>query len=189
MGKQFKTERASQQQSLICRGLVELLLKDSFFSITVGDICSLTGIPRRTFYYYFNCKEDVLFLLLDQVLKEADLETMLISKAPGSQLHAAFTNFFLYWRDRRQDVLRALVRNNLEQELISRCLNWVQTELPMQAFPEKYTPEMKAVVMRLGVTAVFYTLFNWCRSDFRQSPEYMADCVSRLLVEPIYYYA
>lgn len=188
MGKQFKTERASQQQSLICQSLIQLMLKKPYPAITVGGICEEASIPRRTFYYYFSCKEDVLSLLIEQILKEADLETMLISQTPGSMLSQVFTGFFLYWRDLRRDALQALVKNNLEQELMGQCLNMVHTEVQDITLPDKYTPEMQSVVVRLGVTAVFYTLFDWCRSDFQQSPEYMAECVSRLLVEPIYYY-
>lgn len=188
MVKEIKTERASQQQRIICKGLVDLMLTESYFSITVGDICKSAGIPRRTFYYYFNSKDDVLILLIDLVLKEADLETMLMSKAPAAELSKAFTSFFLFWRDRRRNILEALVHNGLEQELTGRCLNWVRAELPNHTIPETYTPEMQSVLLRLGVTAVFYTLFDWCRNEFRQSPEYMADCVARLLVEPIYYY-
>lgn len=188
MSKQFKTERACQQQSLICQGLVQLMLEKPYASITVGSICEASGTPRRTFYYYFSCKEEVLALLIEQLLKEADLKTMLTSKTPGSALSQAFIGFFEFWRDSRRDALQALVKNSLEQELMVHCLNMVRTEVRDIALPEKYTPEMQSVVVRLGVTAVFYTLFDWCRSGFRQSPEYMADCVARLLVEPIYYY-
>lgn len=186
MAKQFKTERASQQQGLICQGLVNLMLEKPYPAITVGGICEAASIPRRTFYYYFNCKEDVLALLIEQLLKEADLETMLLDRPKSHALGQAFTGFFQYWRDCRRDALQALVRNNLEQELMTHCLNWVSSQTQDMPLPDDYTPQMRSVVMRLGISCVFYTLFDWCRSGFRETPEYMAGCVARVMLEPIY---
>lgn len=186
MSKQFKTERASQQQSLICQGLVQLMLKRPYSVLTVSGICEAAAIPRRTFYYYFNCKEDVLTLLIEQLLKEADLESMLMNRPPNHTLGQAFTGFFLYWRDCRRDALEALVRNSLEQELMTQCLSWIANQTQDMPLPEDFTPQMRSVVMRLGISCVFYTLFDWCRGGFQESPEYMAQCVARVMLEPIY---
>lgn len=188
MEKQFKTERAAQQQSLICQGLVDLMLKKSYASITVGDICRQTGIPRRTFYYYFNCKEDALSLLIAQMLKEADLETMLTSRPNERTLELAFTGFFQYWQKSRRDALKALVDNKMEQELMTQCLNWVDTRTQDMPLPQQFTPQMRSVVMRLGISCVFFTLFDWCKNGFQDDPEYMAHCVSRVMLEPIYHF-
>ena len=186
MAKQFKTERAAQQQKLICDGLVALMGIKSYSDITVGSICAHIEIPRRTFYYYFNAKEEVLSFLIQQMLKEADLQTMLMLNPSLFPIEEAFTGFFLYWRDHRRDELQALVKNGLEQELMTHCLNWVNEDFRNMPLPEGSTEEIRSVTIRLGITCVFYTLIDWCRNDFRQSPEYMADCVTRVMTKPLY---
>lgn len=186
MAKQFKTERAFLQKKIICQGLVTLMLEKSYASITVGNICQVSNIPRRTFYYYFSSKEEVLALLIEQILMEADLETMLIERPRNQALEQAFTAFFQYWQDSRRDALEALVRNKLEQELMTHCLNWVISQTQDMPLPEDFTPQMHSVVMRLGISCVFFALFDWCHSGFQSSPEYMAACVARVMQEPIY---
>ncbi|MBQ3194390.1 MAG: TetR family transcriptional regulator [Oscillospiraceae bacterium] len=184
MGKQFKTERAAQQQAHICQALVALMEKQSYGEISVSGICVQADIPRRTFYYYFDSKEDVLSFLLDGVLKECALESMLRTSRP-EELAPSLTRFFRYWRDCRRRELTVLMRSGLEQELIMRCLRWVSSEQQWTQLVADYTEEERSVSMLLGITSVFYTLLHWCAREFRQSPEYMAACVARILTTPL----
>ncbi len=186
MAKQFKSERAVQQQEGICRGLVDLMQEHTYGDITAGKICRQAGIPRRTFYYYFDGKEDVLYFLIRGLMMESDLESTLSAASGPEMLEESLTRFFLYWKERRSRELRALIRSGMEQKLISHCMGWISEETQWVHLMERYTEEEWTVSLMLGISCVLYTLFHWCSRDFQQSPEYMASCVTRVLTKPLY---
>lgn len=186
MAKQLKTERAALQQKLLHDSLIALMETTGYADISVSGICSRAGIPRRTFYYYFDGKEDVLSSLIDLMMMESELESMIFDRSPVNGLEQSLTRFFLYWKNQRRKELCAIIQNGLEQELIMHCLKWVSSEQRWMHMLEHYTEEEQSVSMLLGITSVFYTLFHWCSRDFRQSPEYMAACVTRILTKPLY---
>lgn len=186
MRKQFKTERAVQQQKLICEGLIDLMQTIPYGEISVSRICIQAGIPRRTFYYYFDSKEDTLSFLIEGLLKECELESMVFADHRPDALEKGLCCFFQYWRDHGRSVLQALVRSGMEQELIMRCLKWVSSEERWMLLVANYTEEERSVSTLLGITSVFYTLFYWCGRNFEQSPQYMAACVAHILTTPLY---
>lgn len=186
MPKEFKTERAAQQQRLLCQGLVELMETRPYGEITVSGICAHTGIPRRTFYYYFDSREDVLAFLMDGLLKKCDLESMLFDDRRQDALEQGLTRFFQYWREDGRRALQVIVHNGLEQDLMMYCMRWAAAEERWTQLMENYSEEAQSVSMMLGITAVFYTLFHWCTRGFRNPPEYMAACVTRILTNPLY---
>lgn len=51
---------ASTTKSMIIRSMLKLVRRKKFSSITISDICEMTGINRRTFYRYYSDKYDLL---------------------------------------------------------------------------------------------------------------------------------
>lgn len=186
MSRQIKTERAAQQQHQICASLVRLMETVPYGEITVSRICAQAGIPRRTFYYYFDGKEDVLTLLIQGLMMESQLESMLLSNTSKSQLEQSLTLFFCHWRDKRARELRALIHSGLEQELTIHCVRWIHEEDSWAHLMENYAEEERNIGLMLGISSVLYALFHWCKENFRQNPEYMAACVTRILTKPLY---
>ena len=186
MSRPSKTERGSQQQNQICASLIRLMETIPYGEITVSRICDQARIPRRTFYYYFDGKEDVLALLIQGLMMESQLEAMLLANTSKAHLEQSLTRFFSYWRDKRARELRVLIHNRLEQELTIHCVRWVHTEDHWIHLMENYTDEERNIGLMLGISSVLYALFHWCKLDFQQSPEYMAACVTRILTQPLY---
>lgn len=185
MAKQFRTERAVAQQKAICAGLISLMEKESYDDISVSSICQHTGIPRRTFYYYFERKEEVLNDLIHWLLMESTVESTIFTGLTSAALLENLTAFFTFWRDVHSRELRILMRNGLEQKLILQCLQMISSEACWTDRLDDYSQEEKDVSMMMGISSVMYTLFYWCSRDFSQSPEYMAECVTRVLTLPI----
>lgn len=185
MEKKFKTERAVAQQQLICTGLLDLMEKMPYEEISVSSICQHTGIPRRTFYYYFERKEEALNYLIHWLLMESTVESTIFAGLTSTALKENLSAFFTFWRDVHSRELHILMRNGLEQKLILQCLQVVSTEKRWAYMLEDYSEEEKDISMMMGISSVMYALFYWCSRDFSQSPEYMAECITRVLTLPI----
>lgn len=182
----FKTERAAAQQRRIEDSLVELMGRRSYQSITVREICECAGLPRRTFYYYFEGKEDVLSALLERLLTECELETMFLPDIPRTEVERSFAALFAFWRDRARRELEALVSNGMEQELVNRCNKWMDTQEQWRQVIEQCDHQRRQVSSMLGITCVFYTLVLWCRHGFKESPEQLAAHVTAILTKPLW---
>lgn len=186
VAKEFKTERAVHQQNMICAGLMELMEATPYSAISVSQICQQAGIPRRTFYYYFDGKEEALSHLLHGLAMESALESMPFAGPTGAELEQNLTRFFLFWRDQHQNELKVLLRNRLEQELMLHCLQMASNEEHWAVLLANYKEEEKTISLLMGLSCVLYTLFHWCSNDFQQTPEYMAACITRVLTRPLY---
>ena len=184
MDRHNKTERAMLQQHRIENSLLQLMETGSYASLSVREICTNASIPRRTFYYYFENKEDVLSSMLNRLLLECNLEAMFDSEDDPAALERGFIRYFQYWSERRKRELRVLVKNGLAQELISCGLKWANSEEQWKKCDS--TQEVQIIRSVLGVTCVFYALFYWCEHDFAQTPEQMAQYVTQLLTKPIH---
>lgn len=186
MTKRFKTERAAQQQGSICGALVALMEEAPYEKITVSDICRRADIPRRTFYYYYEGKEELLGDLLQQILRECNLETMFTADSDRSSVEQGFARFFRYWRDRRSRELNALLRNDLGQRLVNGSLQWMKEDDQWHGVLTELPRDRQTVGVLLGMTCVFYTLFYWQASGFALGPEEVAAHVTDILTNPIY---
>ncbi len=186
MSRSCKTERAAAQQRLLGASLMELMEEGEYASVTVMDLCRRAGIPRRTFYYHYESKEDVLTGLLDELLEECDLETMFTRQQDRSSLERGFVRFFCYWRDRRRRELTALLRNNLRQLLLERVMKRTARGIQWQELILERQEHRGIIGSALGLTCVYYTLFYWHSLGFGPAPEEMAAHVTTLLTEPMY---
>lgn len=62
------TEEASRRQRQFARLLLDAMDTQRYTDITIGRLCQEAGTSRTAFYCYFECKDDVLDLLIDDAL-------------------------------------------------------------------------------------------------------------------------
>lgn len=62
--------KASARQQHIAACLMQMLHQQTFSEITVSALCKSAGVPRQVFYRYFDTREDVLRLALDEYVHE-----------------------------------------------------------------------------------------------------------------------
>jgi len=67
--------RAIQSQvtkQMLYESAMRLFRANGYYNTTVEDIASAAGISVGAFYYHFKCKEDVIFLMADELDKSYD---------------------------------------------------------------------------------------------------------------------
>ena len=186
MSRKCRSERAAQQQAVICGGLVRLMEEQSYHQITVRDICARAQVPRRTFYYYFEGKDEVLECLLDTVIRESSLEAMLPLEADGECVQKEFSRFFRFWRDNRASELKVLIRNGFAGRLIQRSAQWSSTESLWATELRKKISGLDAMGAQIGATVIYYVLMYWCEGGFTQHEDEVAAYTTELLTKPLY---
>lgn len=74
MYKLCKIEESANRQRKIENVLIDMMQKQDFSKIKVNELCKRADIPRKTFYAYFDSKEDVLNALIEHTIY--DMEKM-----------------------------------------------------------------------------------------------------------------
>src|SRR5580700_8025258 len=80
-------KRRETSERIIDKGL-KLFVKNSYDGTTLDAIAEAAGISRRTFFYYFKSKEDVLLAARDSGFREALRPTLLEESADQAPLDA-----------------------------------------------------------------------------------------------------
>lgn len=102
MYKQCVREQASRRQRTLEQGLLEAMLRQDYEEISVSGLCESMGVPRKSFYRYFDCKDGALYALIDHAL--VDFGDDFLSK--GWSKNTAFLTVAEricdYWMERKQ---------------------------------------------------------------------------------------
>ena len=90
-----------------------------YAEITIGHLCKAAGTSHTAFYRYFECKDDVLDLLIDDALLCYYSGQLIPINYPESY-REGIVHFLLYWFGQKQ-LLDALQKNGSAGALPSRA--------------------------------------------------------------------
>ena len=186
MDKLPHTQAALQRRELLEEALLTLMQRKGYAQTTVTDLCREAGIPRRTFYHYFDCKEDVLHAVVEHMLIECNLEVMLEFNSGYDAMMESLIRNFQYWMGPAREKLDLLLDNGLSGEMMQCALHWLESErLILPRRPGMSEKELEILTM-VGTSGFFALLMYWRRNDYRETPEKMAEFAIRALSEPLF---
>jgi len=164
MYKICKTEKSMERQKLFQTTLLAMMKTQIFQEITVTSLCKEMGVPRKTFYRYFDTLEDVLFVILDNTLTEAFLYL---------EIKADLVGFFSYWKKRRS-LLDVLEKSGLSAMMVNRIHGRLGESIQAKTLTNEE--------MRYGayVSAIMTMLLSWHHSGMKLSVEEMSNEVKYL---------
>lgn len=175
MAKPCLTEFAAQRRHLLESSLVALLAEKSFQEISVKDICCQADIPRRTFYHYFDNKNDVLESLVSTMMMDCFLYVIFDVRMGMDSMRRSFEKVFQFWQGENRRRLDCLIRNGLESQLMTSALQWLREEKLGALQNSDLDPKLVEIGLMVGVTDFFTLLFYWSRSGYQETPEQMAE--------------
>ena len=181
----FKTDRANRRQAELEESLLALLQERDYAQLTVTDICRQANIPRRTFYHYFNSKEDILDSVVENRMLSCNLTAMFDFESGVEAVSQSYLRFFLFWAENR-DFLELLIRHGLEGRLILFTSKWLHAGNVFLPFPRHMNPQLLDLGRSVASSGFFALLFHWCRNGFRESPEEMAEYVTWFMTHPLF---
>ena len=186
MATHCHTEYAAQKKAQLEDSLLNLMLQQPYKDISVTDICREAGIPRRTFYHYFECKEDVLESMIENLMQQCFLNVMFDLQLGLEQMKASFARIFRFWDGDNRTKLDALIRNGLESRLMTWSLNFIRAERIGILSRSDLKPKLVEIGLMVGTTDFFTLLFYWSREGYRETPEQMAEYAIWVLPQAFY---
>lgn len=186
MYKICKTAQSAQRQRELENGLLEAMKTERYEEISISELCSRLGIPRKTFYRYFDSKDGALYGLIDHTLLEYEGFSVGYLASGRRTLQRELEQFFLFWLEKKS-LLDVLHSSGLSGILIERAINFALTDtvMPRRFLPED-TEDMQKHITMFGVCGLLSMVLSWHVGGFAESTSEMARVAVRLLGTPLF---
>lgn len=155
--------------------------------ITVQDLCKIAEVPRKSFYRYFECKQDVLLAAIDFYIQDYE-SFRLPGTGPGvlRTTESELTRFLTYTQ-KNKATFEALTRS----DLLGYALNMVtQSSLLSNVARRLMTHKEDEALYRVKNAFLCYGIYSvvgiWVTNGCQESVEEMARILTQILTEPFY---
>ncbi|MBQ8264023.1 MAG: TetR/AcrR family transcriptional regulator [Oscillospiraceae bacterium] len=182
MYKRCVTEQSARRQRELENGLLNAMLSRGYESISISELCDELGVPRKSFYRYFNGKEGALYALIDHVLMDFSGE---VFSEEASAVMDTMERFFAYWKDKRRFV-DAIVKNDLVGIFVWRALNRsMETDVVAEKLLSLHAGMKREHVVMFFVSGLLSLMFQWHHDGFKEPPREMAATALHLMTRPM----
>ena len=164
MYKLCKTEKSIERQKLFQTTLLSMMKKQKYHDITVTSLCKEMGIPRKTFYRYFDSLEDVLFMIIDDTLTNAFLFL---------EVKADIFGFFNYWK-KHKALLDVFEKSGLSYLLTTRLHERLNKDIQDEQI------SMQDLRYAGYISAIMSILLIWHLAGMKQSVEDLSEQVRHM---------
>ena len=186
MYKACKTEQSAARQRELEQGLLAAMISHPFDEISISDLCTQIGIPRKSFYRYFSSKEGALHALLDHTLMEMETVYLTAEGDNSVPFTKELERFFQDWKDKKP-LLDALNRSGLRNLLIERAVELaVSSNIgTTNRLLFREGNQQKGHATAFLICGLMSTVLQWHHSGYQESPAQMAQIAFRLLTQPL----
>ena len=168
----------NRAQTYFINALLSLMKKKLYQDITVQELSEAAQYDRRTYYRYFNSKEDILRLYCSHILGEM---AVMMKREKFLTVRAEIIAYFTFW-GKYIPFLRLLQQNNLlhfledeQDELFYHHVGLsVQPDIPQQL---ESAPPLSKYAFYFTSGGLWNTLVHWIKEEPRRVPEEMAEFI------------
>ena len=185
MYKLCKTEQSARRQREIEKALYRALEKKNYTDVTITELCITLKMPRKTFYRYFDSKDDALYALIEHTMFEYQGFNQ-DGKEGQRTLKNELKMFFEFWYQNR-DFLETLDRNSMLDKIIEVSVN-----IPIKDFVSlsKFLPDdnewARGKIFKFAVCGLVTSMLDWYHEGFKTSMSDMVDLSCRVLSHPLF---
>jgi AcrR family transcriptional regulator len=150
---------------------LELFLAKGFDATTLDEIAAAAGISRRTFFYYFNSKDEILLAYVagySDALKALVLESSSAGE-PIDVVRDALVKLSSRFHERKMIATARLMRQSevLRARNQGQYLKFEQavTEALFELWPRKERHERLRIVAMVAMAALRFAVDGWLEQD------------------------
>ena len=171
MYKHCNTEESAHRQRQLEQCLLELMADTPYTGITIGQICKQAGVSRKSFYRYFDAKDDCLHALLDHVIMDGSSYYM--SATDETVTGPEFCiRIFEYWQ-RQTALLNALEQNGQSLQILQRMIRYILEEEPEYARHMGIPDHSVMEHIVYTVSGIMGLVLTWHHGGYQKSAEQM----------------
>ncbi len=186
MYKLCKTEQSAKRQREIENALLDMMSKKSYTEISITELCEKLCMPRKTFYRYFDSKDDTLYALIEHTMTEYQDFAAAPSKDGIRTLMGEIENYYRFWICHKP-LLDALYKNNMLEKIIDVSMNFpVNDMVSLQKFLPDDSEWAREKIFKFAVCGLCFQMIDWYRGGFKISISDMARISCRTLSKPLF---
>lgn len=169
-----KQRQAAQSCLWIWEALVKLLQEQDYQTIKVADICQEAGLSRRTFYRYFDHKDDLIDYYCHNKTQDYITECQKIDMV-HTPFEEIWQRFFEFWWQER-DIVRLLIEQQLFYRVSLQMTQQLSGVYTMFDAPWHLTENQEEIdyIMSFSIGGLFNVLNKWLVKAQPESPEKVA---------------
>lgn len=172
--EKHKDRRITKTKHLLCESLLSLLDSTPMNQITVKELCDKADINRNTFYYHFECIDDLLFEIIHNFKQQI---LSLFSSVTDTHQYA-LELCHLYKQNAH--LILVLLNGNVNVSFIYQLLdlNYIPT---YNALSQKHSNETLISLMSTYIQVSTFTIISeWLKSGYSISEEEIATILCQI---------
>lgn len=184
MYKQCVREQASRRQRTLEQGLLEAMLQQDYEEISVSELCESMGVPRKSFYRYFDCKDGALYALIDHTLVDFGDDYLSKGWSKNTSFLTIAGRICDYWMEHKQ-LLDALERSGKSGLLVQRAMEWAMGLEHVPGFLQTSPPQLQDYGIQFVTCGIMTMMVQWHHGGYQVDREKMAQVMQRLVSRPL----
>lgn len=181
MYKECKTAQSMNRQLSIAQSLCDMMVQQPYEEISVSSLCKKADIPRKSFYRYFDTKDDAFHFLVDKLLLGSDEYSGGYRRADVQMSKGILKKRFQYFKEQK-GLIEAIASNHMSLQTIQRVCETVISQMRELGVTMNIEEEMKVT---MTTSIVFAVIMSWHHSEYKTSCDEMAETTFRLLTTPL----
>ena len=146
MPKQTFFNLASEKKEALIQAAMKEFSRVPLFEASISNIIKDAGIPRGSFYQYFEDKEDVFFFLLDEYSKRDNEKFISILKEKDGDLFDAYIELYQYMLTKFQN----LENRNFFRNAFLNMNHKVENTLTRNVNEENYKSRLSKIMILIN---------------------------------------
>lgn len=162
-------------KNLLSLGLLSLLQKKSYQTITITELCKKSDIARRTFYRNFTCIDDVLEYYIEDIIFEFKEE---MKTYENENYQCVVTAYFTFWL-RYAEFLEILNKNNLTHLIFTQYIKCL-IHMPFIANYNRdsnMNEQIFSCKLAYSAGGLWSLLSYWCATGCIETPAELASII------------
>lgn len=186
MYKLCKTEQSAKRQREVENALLELMSKKQYPEISITELCEKLEMPRKTFYRYFDSKEDTLYALIEHTMSEYQSFPASPNQEGLRTLTGEIENYYKFWICHKP-LLDALHKNNMLEKILEVSVSFpVKDMVSLKKFLPDDSEWAREKIFKFAVCGLCFQMIDWYKSGFKTSITDMAKISCRTLSKPLF---
>lgn len=181
MYKQCRIEKSANRQREVENQLAKMMEKQEFSKIRVCELCEQIGMPRKSFYVYFDAKEDALQALIEHTICDFDYYEADATDTSATYTFKVLKRFFEFWKEKDM-VLNGLSKSGLSGILVTKIIeHTIKSEKSIPFMHWADGKMLSETVLIYSVSGLMAIVLEWHRGGCKESTGEMARKATELL--------